>query len=187
MTPTMTPLHTDTTAESRFPIAARPLRRANRAAAAAAALAAIWLTAGVAHAADPTGQWMVEDRTARMKVELCADGYYATIDWEKQPGVDSKNPDPGKRGRPLNGVSILMGMKTAANGEWEGQIYNPRDGKVYEAHMTLPGPNALKIEGCMLGFLCGGETWTRTEPTTTGSAATNAAAAKPRSYCPTPR
>jgi uncharacterized protein (DUF2147 family) len=135
---------------------------------------------GPSRAEDPSGTWLVADRSAQMKVELCRDGYYASIAWEKQPGVDSQNPDPAKRGRPLNGVSILMGMKESGTNEWDGQVYNPKDGRVYHARMILPRHDALRIEGCVLGgLICDGETWLRTEQGTTG-----ANQGRPRSYCP---
>lgn len=139
--------------------------------------------AGPSRADDPTGIWLVADRTAQMKMELCADGYYASIDWEKKPGSDANNPDPTKRGRPLTGVSILMAMKPTKTNEWDGQVYNPKDGQVYHAHMVLPRRDALRIEGCVLGgLICDGETWTRVEPATTG-----ANPARTRSYCPQQR
>src|SRR5690606_871638 len=40
-------------------------------------------------------------------------------------------------------------------------VYNAKNGKKYDSKIRLSNPDALKIEGCVLGFLCGGETWTR--------------------------
>jgi uncharacterized protein (DUF2147 family) len=140
------------------------------------------LSVGAAHAFDPSGQWLVADRSAVMKIETCTDGYYASIDWERAPGVDAKNPDPGKRGRPLVGVSILMGMKQSGANEWQGRVYNPKDGGIYDAQMKQPQADAIRIEGCVLGgIICDGETWTRVQPVTTGTATP---AAKTKSYCP---
>jgi uncharacterized protein (DUF2147 family) len=143
------------------------------------------LSGGIAHAFDPTGQWLVADRTAVMKIEACADGLYATVDWERVPGVDAKNPDPSKRGRPLVGVSILMGMKQSGANEWEGRVYNPKDGGIYDAYLKQPQADAVRLEGCVLGFLCDGETWTRVPPVTTGAAPAKPAV-PPKSYCPVP-
>jgi len=135
--------------------------------------------------ADPAGEWLVADRSAMMKIEPCADGYYASIDWERVPGIDRRNPDPAKRGRPLAGVSILFGMKPSGTNEWEGSVYNPKDGKVYQAQMSQPQPDEVRIEGCVLGgMICDGETWTRVPVATTGAAPTPLPAAA-RSYCPT--
>ena len=36
-----------------------------------------------------------------------------------------------------------------------------KDGQTYTAKIKPTGPDQLEIQGCVLGFLCGGETWTR--------------------------
>jgi uncharacterized protein (DUF2147 family) len=145
------------------------------------ALAATFLgLAGGTAIADPAGRWLVADRSAVMKIEACTDGYYASIDWERVPGVDAKNPDKTKRGRPLSGISILMGMKPTGTNEWEGRVYNPKDGNTYTAQMSEPRPDQVRIEGCVLGgLICDGETWTRVPAATTG-----AAPVEDKSYCP---
>jgi len=68
--------------------------------------------------------------------------------------------------------------------QWEGQIYNAKDGKLYESTMTLSNPNQLEIEGCVLGILCGGQTWTRVSGPIPSSPA-NSTAAAPAAKSPT--
>jgi uncharacterized protein (DUF2147 family) len=111
-------------------------------------------------AADPSGVWMVADQSAKIRIEPCADGYWGAIDWERKAGVDANNPDPAKRGRPLLGTPILIAMKPAEPNEWQGKVYNPKDGSYYKANISLSGSDVLKLEGCMWVF-CGGENWTR--------------------------
>ncbi|MDQ2080705.1 DUF2147 domain-containing protein [Xanthobacteraceae bacterium Astr-EGSB] len=148
---------------------------------ACAVLAAAFLgLAGGTAIADPSGRWLVADRSAVMKIEACTDGYYASIDWERVPGIDAKNPDKAKRGRPLSGISILLGMKPTGTNEWEGRVYNPKDGNTYPAQMSEPRPDQVRIEGCVLGgMICDGETWTRVPTATTGAAPVD-----DKSYCP---
>jgi len=45
--------------------------------------------------------------------------------------------------------------------QWEGEVYNANDGKTYSSTIKPVGTDKLEIQGCVLGFLCGGETWTR--------------------------
>ena len=45
--------------------------------------------------------------------------------------------------------------------QWEGEVYNAKDGKTYSSTIKPIGSDKLEIQGCVLGFLCGGETWTR--------------------------
>jgi uncharacterized protein (DUF2147 family) len=139
-----------------------------------------------AHAADPVGVWLVADQSARIRIEPCPNGLWGVIDWERQPGIDSKNPDPAKRGRPMLGVPILVGMKPAKPNEWEGQVYNPKDGGLYFARLTLPQADTLRLDGCIMGgLICDGENWTRVAeqgPATTGANVPSRAHA--RSVCP---
>jgi uncharacterized protein (DUF2147 family) len=115
-------------------------------------------------AAEPTGDWMVGNGAAVVRIEPCGEAMCGAIAWTKrQNGVDAKNPDPAKRTRPLLGMPILIDMKPAADGSrWEGKVYNSEDGQTYASHIELKSPEILRIEGCVLGFLCGGENWMRT-------------------------
>ena len=127
--------------------------------------AALLLPASAAIAADPTGEWMVKEKIATIKIEDCGGKLWGVVSWEKQPGGrDVNNPDRAKRSRPTLGMPILLAMTKAGANNWEGQVYNSKDGKTYDAKISLSGPNSLKIEGCVLGFLCAGETWTRVRP-----------------------
>ena len=143
----------------------------------------IALTAAPAFAADPSGEWMVADHTARIRIEHCADGYWGSIAWELQPGIDKNNPDPNKRGRPMLGTPILLSMKPEETNKWEGKVYNPKDGGYYSASIKLEGANELRLQGCMLIF-CSGETWTRVPDTAHATTGAAAAAPKTPSVCP---
>jgi hypothetical protein len=83
------------------------------------------------------------------------------VSWEGRPGIDDKNPDPRLRNRPTLGMPILLGMTRSKPNQWDGQIYNSEDGRTYSANISLADPATLKVQGCVLGFLCGGENWTR--------------------------
>ena len=122
--------------------------------------AALALVGGPALAADPTGNWLVKDQTAVIRIAPCADALCGTIAWTSQPGTDEHNPDPSKRDRPIVGTQIIVGMKPAGGNRWDGEIYNPENGKTYSGHIILLSPDVLRIEGCLLIF-CGGENWTR--------------------------
>ena len=119
-----------------------------------------------AFALDPTGDWRVADGVANVRVAQCNGSMWGAISWEKEPGGrDTHNPDPSKRNRPTLGMPILLDMtKKPEDDQWEGHVYNAKDGQTYSATITPTDPNHLQIQGCVLGFLCGGETWTRVGP-----------------------
>src|SRR5437899_7348356 len=117
-------------------------------------------------AADPTGDWRVADSVANIRVAQCNGSMWGAVAWEKTPGGrDEYNPDASKKDRPTLGMAILIDMKKKAGADqWEGQVYNAKDGQLYSSTITPVGTDQLEIKGCVLGFLCGGETWTRVGP-----------------------
>ncbi len=125
----------------------------------------MFLISGIASAvaADPTGDWRVADGVANIRVAECNGSMWGVVSWEKsRGGRDTNNPDPSKRNRPTLGMPILINMKKKpAADQWEGQVYNAKDGQSYSSTIKPVGSDQLEIQGCVLGFLCGGETWTR--------------------------
>jgi len=117
-------------------------------------------------AADPTGDWRVADGVADIRVAQCNGNMWGAVVWEKTPGGrDTHNPDASKQNRPTLGMPILIDMKKKPGVDaWEGQVYNAKDGQHYSSTIKPVGTDQLEIQGCVLGFLCGGETWTRVGP-----------------------
>jgi uncharacterized protein (DUF2147 family) len=114
-------------------------------------------------ALDPTGDWRVADGVANIRVAQCNGSMWGAVSWEKTPGGrDTHNPEVSKQNRPTLGMPILIDMKKKpGTDQWEGQVYNAKDGQFYSSTIKPIDPDHLEIQGCVLGFLCGGETWTR--------------------------
>jgi uncharacterized protein (DUF2147 family) len=131
-------------------------------------------------AADPTGDWRVADGVANIRVAECNGDMWGVVAWEQEPGGrDENNPDVSKRSRFTLGMPILIDMKKKPGvDQWEGEVYNAKDGKTYSSTIKPIGSDRLEIQGCVLGFLCGGETWTRVAgpiPSSTANATAKAA------------
>ena len=136
-----------------------------------AALLAALLAAPPAKAqaeGDANGIWLTQAGDAKVRVSKCGGGICGVIVWLRdpinpatgKPQVDDKNPNPALARRPMIGLPLFVGMRPAGPNRWSGQIYNADDGNLYASNVSVAGPDALKIEGCV-GALCGGETWTR--------------------------
>ncbi|WP_440638689.1 DUF2147 domain-containing protein [Bradyrhizobium sp. PUT101] len=140
-------------------------------------------------AADPTGDWRVADSVANIRVAQCYGSMWGAVSWEKQPGGrDENNPDVSKKNRPTLGMATLIDMKKKPGiDQWEGQVYNAKDGQLYSATITPAGPDQLEIKGCVMGFLCGGETWTRVGPPIPSSPANAMAKGAPKSSGAAPK
>src|SRR5437764_3493592 len=145
----------------------------------------IILATGVnlALAADATGDWKVGDGVANIRVAQCNGNMWGVVAWEKvQGGKDKNNPDTAKQSRPTLGMPILIDMKKKPGVDaWEGEVYNAKDGQNYSSTIKPIGTDQLEIQGCVLGFLCGGETWTRVGPPIPSSPTNSMAKGAPKS------
>ncbi|HMJ44998.1 MAG TPA: DUF2147 domain-containing protein [Pseudolabrys sp.] len=127
------------------------------------------LLSGAALAANPEGTWLSGDGGTKVYISNCDGKLCGKVVWLQQP-VDSKtgkpktdalNPDPAKQSRPMIGLQVVHGLAPNGPNKWSGQIYNADDGKTYAANMEMQGDDAAKVEGCVLGILCKGQTWKR--------------------------
>lgn len=126
------------------------------------AASALGLSMSAALAADPTGFWLVDGGYAHVRIENCNGKMWGVVAWEQTPGgIDKNNPDPAQRTRPTLGLPVLKAMIPAKPNRWDGEIYNTEDGRTYTSSISLVDDDTLRVQGCVLGFLCGGQNWTR--------------------------
>src|SRR5438876_5261625 len=156
------------------------------------AYSGLFLATGFASAlaADPTGDWRVADGVANIRVAECNGSMWGVVAWEKTPGGrDKNNPDVSKQNRPTLVMPILIDMKKKPGvDQWQGQVYNAKDGQFYSSTIKPVGTDQLEIQGCVLGFLCGGETWSRVAGPIPSSPANSMAKGAPKAAgAPQPR
>lgn len=119
------------------------------------------ILASPAQASDVAGTWAMSNGKVTVRVSECGANLCAKIVGLKEPiskidgkpKIDRENPDPTLRQRPLMGLQILIGMKPAGDGKWQGAIYNPDDGRTYAATVNYDG-GRMKVQGCVAGILC---------------------------------
>src|SRR5215207_5569458 len=126
-----------------------------------------------AAAESPIGDWLVEGGGARIRIVECDAALWGFMAAEVKPGVDSNNPDPKLRGRPMNGVPMLLKLKQSEPNLWTGKIYDPlgttftAGGKYYDVKVGIGTNGKLEVRGCIASVFCGGQDWTRiTDPNT---------------------
>lgn len=125
------------------------------------ALAGALLANAPALAADVSGEWWIEGKFGRVRIEKCNDRMWGLISWEQASGAsDYNNPDPSKRARPTLGMPILMGLTQTQANRWDGKVYSPEDGKTWDINISLIHSDQLRLQGCLL-FFCGGQVWER--------------------------
>jgi len=125
------------------------------------ALAAAALLTVAAAPAPITGRWVTEDRAALVEIAPCGPALCGRIvrvlkaDPSK-PTTDVNNPEVGLRKRPIVGLPFLTGF-VAEGDQWNGRIYDPRNGRSYRSVVTRAG-GVLKVKGCY-GPFCRTQTW----------------------------
>jgi uncharacterized protein (DUF2147 family) len=57
------------------------------------------------------------------------------------------------------GTVIMKGAAKSGGNVWKGDLLDVESGKIYSGVVTLEGPSALNLKGCVAMVLCRGETW----------------------------
>jgi uncharacterized protein (DUF2147 family) len=119
---------------------------------------------------DPHGLWLRPEGGVRFSFYDCGGLLCAKV-----VGADRAEDKSGI------GTVILRGAAKVGANEWKGKLYNADDGKIYDGVITVRSTNELSVKGCVMGILCGGETWKRISPPAVASVS-----AKPRSQAVDP-
>ena len=137
-------------------------------------LGLILLSAAAGAGADShevAGLWLSGDGEGWIEIRRVGDsleGLIAGSPTRKEgdpPRIDDKNPDPGLRDRPLDGLVIMQGFAYDGDGKWSGgTIYDPNSGNTYRSTLRLVGTDTLKVRGYIGVSLFGrSDTWTRVQ------------------------
>ena len=128
-----------------------------------AAILALISTSALAAEPSVIGDWRVKEGYGIVRIDNCNGKMWGILSWEKAPGFDNENPDPAKKGRPLLGTPVLMGLPPVKDepGKWRGEVYNSQNGKLYGATISLADENTLDMQGCLFWPACRTEQWTR--------------------------
>jgi uncharacterized protein (DUF2147 family) len=99
------------------------------------------------------GVWLNEEKDAKIEIYKGRDGkFYGKIIWLKEPvengtaKLDKKNPKANLRTQPIVGLLILKKFKRDGNDYEDGTIYDPQNGKTYDANITFKG-KTLALRG----------------------------------------
>ena len=105
----------------------------------------------------PIGRWMTEGGKSHVEIYACGQQLCGRIAWLKEPNfkdgrpkTDLNNPDKALKSRPILGLQFLSSFTRSKDepNVWEGgRIYNPEDGDVYKATMTMRPDGKLALRG----------------------------------------
>ena len=104
-----------------------------------------------AHAFDPWGVWVREDGSTKFDFYNCDNKLCAKV-------VEVQKADE-KSGI---GTVFLRNAEKKGDNYWAGEIYqSARTARPTPARSSSRRRTRLTLQGCLLGFLCKGETWKR--------------------------
>ncbi len=103
---------------------------------------------GAASAAEPYGVWVRPSTGTQVHFYACGSKLCGKI-------VAVKDPSRSKE----IGTVIMKGAVKSGGNIWKGDLLDVESGKIYSGVVTLEGPSALNLKGCVAMILCRGETW----------------------------
>lgn len=105
---------------------------------------------GTANAADPYGVWVRPSTGTQVNFYACGSKLCAKI---VAVAEESRKKEIG--------TVIMKGSTKSGDNKWEGDLLEADTGKIYSGVVTMEGPTALNLKGCVAGIFCKGETWTK--------------------------
>lgn len=98
--------------------------------------------------AEPAGVYLSQSGETKVEFAKCGGSLCGTIVWTKSGQAI------GKR--------MIFDVERTGDNQWQGKLWNYRDGKTYRGKLSLQGPN-LKLSGCAVaGLICRSQVWTPT-------------------------
>jgi len=121
------------------------------------------------------GTWLVQDGSAKVKIEKSGGKYSGRIAWLKKPNdkygkavLDNKNPEVSLQNRQILGLLLLKDFIYDGDNVWtDGTIYDPDSGKTYSCKITFKNNQLIEVRGYVGISLFGRtENWKRVDDIT---------------------
>lgn len=111
------------------------------------------------------GVWNTPVDKSQVRVAPCGDdicGYViASTRLTAEPDQrDVRNPDVALRTRPICNLRIMQ-IHPVEAGRYRGWVYDPKSGHTYRVVVRMRPGDHLELTGCILGPLCGSQSWDR--------------------------
>lgn len=124
------------------------------------------VTSVYAQSASPLGYWKTEEGKAKVHIYDCGPHTVCgkIIDL-KEPLDENGQPKKDPEGKPIKGMQIMKDCKQQSSHEWgEGTIYDPKEGKAYDALFILSeNANQISLRGYVVfSFIGRTQNWQRT-------------------------
>ncbi|HTI86263.1 MAG TPA: DUF2147 domain-containing protein [Alphaproteobacteria bacterium] len=98
------------------------------------------------------GIWWTPEHDGKIEIAVdtagVASGRLIAVGRAHATDLDSRNPDPALRARPVLGLTILRDFRQEKDGSWSGGIvYDPEEGRTYRGTLVLDRDGRLRMRG----------------------------------------
>ena len=108
----------------------------------------------LAGAGSQQGLWVLDDRSTVVEIMQCENhlcGRIVGVAGPSRKGAfapDGRRIAAGESRRPLCGSLVFDGFREAGGAQYSGgRLFNPEDGRFYDATATVESPDAIRVRG----------------------------------------
>lgn len=105
-----------------------------------------------------SSEWRNPSNSVHIRITSCgSDRMCGTVIWAS----DKAKADARKGGTDrLVGANLFREFRQVAPGQYKGRVFVPDMNRTFSGQMRVQG-NSMIGKGCVLGFICKSQTWTR--------------------------
>ena len=104
------------------------------------------------------GRWTNPKKSVIIEVAPCGSAHCGTVVW-----ASPKTKANARKGgtEQLVGTHLITGIRRTNDGTYKGRGFVPKRNITAPATIRQTGPNTMIVKGCVLGFICKEQRWTR--------------------------
>ena len=143
-----------------------PMRRTVRPRAWMMAVAGLAILAAPLAGADAAGngaaqlvasEWRNPGNSVHIRITPCGEGVCGTVIWASEKAKADARKGGTDR---LVGANLFREFREVAPGKYKGKVFVPDMNRTFSGQMRIEGDSMIG-RGCVLGFICKSQTWTR--------------------------
>ncbi|WUR12576.1 DUF2147 domain-containing protein [[Empedobacter] haloabium] len=109
------------------------------------------------------GRWITASGNLEVEIAPCGEALCGTV--SKVLGNRSMShpgqPMQAADSRPALGMRLLTDLRPAADGTWQGRVYNRENGQTYDCELRLVAADQLELRPLGMPAMAGAQTWRR--------------------------
>ena len=102
-------------------------------------------------------EWRNPGNSVHIRITPCGERMCGTVIWASEKAkADARKGGTEK----LVGADLFREFRQVGPGSYKGRVFVPDMNRTFSGHMRIEGDSMIG-KGCVLGFICKSQTWTR--------------------------